>query len=118
MLTKKSKIVSVSASEVSVSPEVTKPRARAKVTTKTKAAVVETVAKPAAIVRHTRVSVRKPIKAAEPVIQFAPVVTDLVTGSEIANRAYHIWLENGCPEGTEVENWTRAECELRMAASA
>ena len=115
MLTKKSKAVSVSASEASVSPEVTKPRARAKSTTpKTKAAVVETVAKPATIVRHTRVSARKPVKAVEPAVQFAPVITD----AEIATRAYHIWLENGCPAGTEVENWTRAEGELRMAATA
>jgi hypothetical protein len=31
----------------------------------------------------------------------------------IAQRAYEIWEAKGRPEGTEAENWTQAERELR-----
>jgi hypothetical protein len=31
---------------------------------------------------------------------------------KIRLRAYHIWLEEGCPAGREKENWQRAESEL------
>ena len=30
----------------------------------------------------------------------------------IAKRAYEIWVEQGCPEGRDLENWTRAEQEI------
>ena len=109
MLTKKSKVVSVSTPEISVSPEVTKPRARAKTSTSQITVPAEKPLKAAATVRHTRVSSRKPMKAAEPMSQSFGI-------SDVASRAYHIWLERGCPEGTELENWARAEQELRALA--
>src|SRR4051812_13576377 len=34
----------------------------------------------------------------------------VVTAEQIARRAYEIWQRQG---GSEVENWLRAECELR-----
>jgi hypothetical protein len=32
--------------------------------------------------------------------------------SQIAERAYFIWKENGCPDGKAMENWLQAEAEL------
>jgi hypothetical protein len=37
------------------------------------------------------------------------------TSDEVAARAYAIWEENGCPEGTEQEDWYQAERELAAA---
>ena len=34
----------------------------------------------------------------------------------IAARAYQLWLDRGCPDGTDQEDWYRAEQELRDAA--
>ena len=31
---------------------------------------------------------------------------------QIAERAYFIWEQKGCPEGKELENWLEAEAEL------
>jgi hypothetical protein len=33
-------------------------------------------------------------------------------GGTIAMRAYQLWLERGCPEGSPDEDWFRAEQEL------
>ena len=33
--------------------------------------------------------------------------------SEIAARAYRLWLERGCPEGSPEDDWFLAERELR-----
>ena len=111
MQTKKSKAVSVSTPEISVSSEVTKPRARTKsVTPQIKPVSVEKPLKAAATVRHTRVSSRKPVKSSESIGQ-------AFTNSDVSSRAYHIWLERGCPEGTELENWARAEQEIRAFAA-
>ncbi|HEX9400467.1 MAG TPA: DUF2934 domain-containing protein [Anaeromyxobacter sp.] len=33
--------------------------------------------------------------------------------AEIAARAYEIWQESGCPEGSHEEHWYRAEREVR-----
>jgi hypothetical protein len=40
----------------------------------------------------------------------------LPTDAEIAERAYHLWLEHGCQEGTDQQNWLEAERELHDAA--
>ena len=32
---------------------------------------------------------------------------------EIRTRAYEIYLSEGCKEGSDLENWVRAESELR-----
>jgi hypothetical protein len=37
------------------------------------------------------------------------------TDSEIAALAYQLWADNGCPEGIDQENWTRAEATLKAA---
>ena len=112
MVTKKSKPASVSTQETSVSLEVTKPRARTKSSTSPADSVsVEKPVKGLATVRHTRVSSRKPVKSSvEPTGQS-------ITSADVAFRAYHIWLERGCAEGTEFENWTLAEQELRALAA-
>jgi hypothetical protein len=34
----------------------------------------------------------------------------------ISKRAYELWLERGCPEGSPEEDWYRAERELGIAA--
>jgi hypothetical protein len=33
---------------------------------------------------------------------------------QIAERAYFIWRQKGCPDGTELENWLEAETALSM----
>jgi hypothetical protein len=37
------------------------------------------------------------------------------TESEIAAVAYRLWLANGCPDGSDQENWFRAEAILKSA---
>jgi hypothetical protein len=37
------------------------------------------------------------------------------TKSEIAAVAYQLWLDNGCPVGTDQEDWFRAEAMLKKA---
>jgi hypothetical protein len=40
-----------------------------------------------------------------------------IPGQEtIALRAYRLWLDRGCPFGSEQEDWFRAEGELRSEA--
>jgi hypothetical protein len=36
-----------------------------------------------------------------------------LTAGTIAQRAYEIWKESGCPNGKDQEHWFRAERELR-----
>jgi hypothetical protein len=42
------------------------------------------------------------------------VVTDIKTGTQelIANRAYHLWMSLGCPQGRDLELWLQAEREI------
>jgi hypothetical protein len=35
-----------------------------------------------------------------------------VTSETIAERAYFLWLEKGCPEGTADQDWVEAERQL------
>ncbi len=37
----------------------------------------------------------------------------LLTHSEIANRAYELFLAAGAPHGRDLEHWLQAESELR-----
>lgn len=37
------------------------------------------------------------------------------TESEIAAAAYQLWLDNGCPVGSDQEDWLRAEAALKKA---
>jgi Protein of unknown function (DUF2934) len=40
------------------------------------------------------------------------------TESEIAAVAYRLWLNNGCPAGSDQEDWFRAEAMLKNALLA
>jgi len=40
------------------------------------------------------------------------------TESEIANLAYQLWQDNGCPVGSDKEDWFRAEAMLKNALVA
>lgn len=40
------------------------------------------------------------------------------TESEIATVAYQLWLDSGCPIGSDQEHWFRAEAMLRNALVA
>jgi hypothetical protein len=40
------------------------------------------------------------------------------TESEIATVAYRLWLDNGCPGGSDHEDWFRAEAILKNAPVA
>lgn len=40
------------------------------------------------------------------------------TESEIATIAYQLWLDNGCPVGSDQEDWFRAEAMLNNALVA
>jgi hypothetical protein len=44
------------------------------------------------------------------------IASDIVAGSAIAALAYQIWLERGCPIGSDQEDWFRAEEDLRKLA--
>jgi Protein of unknown function (DUF2934) len=45
-------------------------------------------------------------------------VRTVATQSEIAAVAYQLWLENGCPVGSDREDWFRAEAILKAAPVA
>jgi hypothetical protein len=46
------------------------------------------------------------------------VATVSPTESEIAIVAYQLWLDNGCPVGSDQEYWLRAEAMLKNALVA
>jgi Protein of unknown function (DUF2934) len=46
----------------------------------------------------------------------APATTEGNGGNPVARRAYQLWLERGCPDGSPEEDWYRAERELGMEA--
>ena len=36
---------------------------------------------------------------------------------KIAMRAYHKWVQRGCPQGTDRQDWLEAEAELKAETS-
>lgn len=46
----------------------------------------------------------------------APATTEGRGGNAVARRAYQLWLERGCPDGSPEEDWYRAERELGIEA--
>jgi hypothetical protein len=40
----------------------------------------------------------------------------LLDEGEVAQRAYRIYLEEGCPEGRHLDHWLRAETEARAGS--
>lgn len=41
-----------------------------------------------------------------------------VTDSEVASRAYHLYLARGCEHGHDVDDWIAAERELRARTTS
>lgn len=76
-------------------------------TTKSKAALA-----PAA---KTKTAAPAPAKtaAAKPAPKAAKPTKENLGDDAIAKRAYELWVEQGYPEGRDLENWTRAEKELK-----
>lgn len=46
-----------------------------------------------------------------------PIVPPTLTESEIARRAYALYLSCGCEHGRDIDDWLQAERELRFALS-
>ena len=69
----------------------------------------ETMSSDAAEVMPVRSTVRESVKTSATV---GP------TESEIAEVAYQLWLANGCPVGSDQEDWFRAEAMLKNALIA
>ena len=64
---------------------------------------------PAAMMMRERSPASEPVK---------PAATIGPTESEIAALAYQLWQDNGCPLGSDKENWFRAEAMLKNARIA
>ena len=45
-----------------------------------------------------------------------PGRSDSFTEPAISKRAYELWVERGCPEGSPEQDWYRAESELKDGA--
>jgi len=58
---------------------------------------------------------RSRTKTADSVRQVEVAKTDRT--HEIANLAYRLWLERGCPDGTPEEDWFRAEQQIQTGSS-
>lgn len=40
-----------------------------------------------------------------------------ISQSDIAARAFNIWINDGCPAGKEMEHWLEAERQLKIESS-
>ena len=69
----------------------------------------ETMSGDAAKIMPERTTLRESVKTA---------ATVSPTESEIAAVAYRLWLDNGCPVGSDQEDWFRAETMLLKNALA
>ncbi|MDA1237024.1 MAG: DUF2934 domain-containing protein, partial [Acidobacteria bacterium] len=58
--------------------------------------------KPAATVKTTTTPRERKASAAAP-------ASDAPNSKEIERLAYKLWEERGCPEGTSLEDWNRAQ---------
>jgi hypothetical protein len=45
-------------------------------------------------------------------------VVNVDTQFQIAERAYFIWKQKGCPDGKALDNWLQAEAELSAAMTS
>ena len=52
------------------------------------------------------------------VVSVETAATVSPTESEISTVAYRLWLDNGCPAGSDQEDWLRAEAMLKNALVA
>ena len=64
---------------------------------------------PAAMMKRERSTVSEPVKTA---------ATIGPTESEIATLAYQLWQDNGCPFGSDKEDWFLAKAMLKNALVA
>lgn len=46
-----------------------------------------------------------------------PQMSSGLPHDKIAMRAYHKWMQRGCPQGTDRQDWLEAEAELRAEMS-
>ena len=67
----------------------------------------ETMSSGAAKTMPERSTVREPVKTAVTAAAVSP------NESEIATVAFQLWLDKGCPVGSEQEDWFRAEAMLK-----
>lgn len=62
----------------------------------------------------SRKTAARPVVAGKTTTQAAgTTATATVTATDVAVRAYGIYLEEGQPDGRHLEHWLRAEAELR-----
>ncbi|MBA4208217.1 MAG: hypothetical protein C0454_01660 [Parvibaculum sp.] len=45
------------------------------------------------------------------------IAAEAPSRQRIEQRAYEIWMDEGCPTGCELEHWLRAESEISLAVS-
>ena len=64
---------------------------------------------PAVMMMRERSTVSEPVRTA---------TTIGPTESEIATLAYQLWLDNGCPAGSDQEDWFLAKAMLKNALAA
>jgi HD superfamily phosphodiesterase len=92
--------------------------AKTKATTEKKAAKKPAAKKPAVKKPIAKAAAAKKPAAKKPAAKAAKPPKDAraeeapITQEMIAERAYHLWLEAGRPEGEETAFWLRAEAEL------
>jgi hypothetical protein len=53
-----------------------------------------------------------------PVVEETPDIAVTVDESEIATVAYQLWVEDGCPAGSDKTYWFRAEAMLKSERGA
>ena len=70
------------------------------------------VAKAKSVSRTSKARKAIPAAATESLLQLSGAVNGRVTTEQIAERAYFLWLEKGCPEGTAEQDWIEAERQL------
>jgi len=68
--------------------------------------------------RFLTVLERAAIMTGEGMIRLTAEATVSPTESEIAAVAYQLWVNNGCPAGSDQEDWFRAEAMLKDALVA
>jgi Protein of unknown function (DUF2934) len=44
----------------------------------------------------------------------AASITEVVTEAQIAERAFHIYINEGCPDGRHLDHWFQAVSEFRV----
>ena len=49
------------------------------------------------------------------ILNLAGALNGQVTPGQVAERAYFLWMERGCPVGTPEEDWLHAERELGVS---